>query len=531
MKRTNYKKSRNTAKSKSSQFRARDTERETKKECANDPSWYTVSGQLTKDVASLSFNNPSGIQYSLNSTSQGAFVGPGIFNLYMAPTPGYSEGLSSPINIAAKNIYSFVRHANSGHANYDSPDLILMILGMANAFAYYGWMTRLYGMLRVYSQKNRYLGANMLKACGVDADNLLTNMANFRAYINQYALKLSALSVPATMSLFKRYMWMFSNVFSDENDEKAQFYMYQPAYFYMYDEYNGAGRLLPKPLCMDNLGTPFPVTGMTFGSLVIYGDALIGALIGSEDINIMSGDILKAYGSENIWKLQLIPEDYSIAPMFSEEVLSQIHNTVFVGSNPLNSTTLTDVGWGSYQVAQDTSIGNGCLVCKPLTSFGGNINSSHLMDFWKNEVTPDDVIVASRNIISGIRWAQGFTAVTGFGTEIPIMAAIANLNAAGQTVLSPMFDTDDKATFDAAITSASQALAVFSKLAYFNEHPLFYLVDYGLSSSPYAAIDASSSCGELSNFTVVNSDDIEKMHLSAVLSELAVPMLGNIVRG
>lgn len=98
-----------------------------------------MNPQLVKDVASLSFRtplgSPSGLPSRSNPVGRDRRSIPGIMNLYFVPTIGSSTaGESSAINIAAKNIYSFVRHENSGRINYDAPDLMLYLLALDSAF-------------------------------------------------------------------------------------------------------------------------------------------------------------------------------------------------------------------------------------------------------------------------------------------------------------------------------------------------------------------------------------------------------------
>lgn len=135
-------KSRNTKYSKRSKSK-RDTKRSVEEkediklqDKANDPKWYIVNGQLAKDVASFSFNNALGASFEIGTHGLTTLVQPkkyslpGIMTIPYVPSIGYSADGTSAANIAAKNFYSFVRHQNSGHANYDSPDLMMYLMAM-----------------------------------------------------------------------------------------------------------------------------------------------------------------------------------------------------------------------------------------------------------------------------------------------------------------------------------------------------------------------------------------------------------------
>lgn len=56
------------------------------------------------------------------------------------------------------------------------------------------------------------------------------------------------------------------------------------------------------------------------------GNTIIASLQTSEDIGTMSGDILKAFGENAMFKLESIAEDFSVTPIYSQEVLSQINS-------------------------------------------------------------------------------------------------------------------------------------------------------------------------------------------------------------
>lgn len=512
------------------------------KESANDPAWYTVNGQIVKDVASLSFNNPLGSSMTLSAVAgygtapfNSSVVNvPGIMSIYLAPTPGTSTDMFSPLNVAAKNLYTFIRHANSGHANYDSPDLMIYLIAMANCYAMYGWMTRLYGLAMTYTQKNRYYGKCMIDSQGVNYEEFSENLANFRVFINNFALKLSAFAVPTSMSLFKRYIWMFSNAFKDEDVTKAQVYMYNPAFFYRYVESNAPGYLEPIPVCVTGTGERLnPRIGMSVGDIMGIAAAMLTPIVGSEDMNIMSGDILKAYGSENIWKLATIDENYAIVPIFSEEVLSQIHNTRFMGPEPVIYNDADHMGeayvsLSSFTVKQDPSVNGKGLLCDPKFTNRRDSSFTGLLDFWKEDPTPEDVIVATRNytmakhvvetVDGKVRDYYGDVAC---GSEIPLFAEMWNIDVVGDTFGQltgyPCYNYDYWQTSLTTLNTIALAET-------FNLRPL----TYGMFTSNSAS--ARRPVGPISNCVPLDYETVNKMHEVALMSMFAIPILGNLVK-
>lgn len=242
---------------------------------SNDPSWYTQNSQLALDAGRLSFTWPLGAPIDLTggrySTSAIDISIPGVMALTLIPSIGISKDNSSPINTAARNIYSFVRHANSGHANYDSPDLMMYLLAMDSLYSVYAYMARAYGVLSLYAQRNRYLPEMLVTAMGLDYSDFLGNLANFRYFINTCAVKIGSLCAPNSMPYYARHQWIYSGVYADSPDPKSQLYMYVPAGFWQYNETSGAGLL--EFQAMD------PSGGMTFAELQTLVNGMIAAVI------------------------------------------------------------------------------------------------------------------------------------------------------------------------------------------------------------------------------------------------------------
>lgn len=500
-----------------------------KKECANDPSWYIREGQLAKDVASLSFNTALGGKATINPSSNSSDFGilelatPGIMALHTVPIPGISRSAVSPINIAAKNLYSFVRHANSGHSNYDSPDLILYILAMDSIFNWIYHLQRVYGVAQVYSQKNRYIGDALMTAMGFQPNDVRNNLANFRAAINMLIVKASVFAIPNTMTLFKRHAWMYSNIFADSPVEKAQFYMYLPSVLHKYNETSGAGKLQAfETLVQEISGAMSNTAMMTTSAGITIANTMLGLLQASEDINIMSGDILKAYGRENLFTMGLIPENYVVVPMYSEEILDQIHNTVFCGAFPRATTmspvkqTVTTYDIRTFDVIQDPSIGAGNLLCQPSFVEVPHLSYDMIIDMTENEPTPERVLVATRNTVVGSTAKLTFdgtdywyTNITDAGSDLCLFATYYYNNPSTGVLTNGA----------AYRNSSGHGTAVLSKIDKFHKAPLTLYGSY--VNSAYVP---AQPFGSLEDFTIVSEDVLSKIHQSAILSMLGVPV-------
>lgn len=399
----------------------------------NDWRWYAQNEALLRDTASFSYNNPVGSRIYLgqnagivaNSTSV-----PGICAIYTRPAFGNaSNNPNAPVNIAARNIYSYVRHANAGHTNYDAPDLMLYLLAMDSCYSYLEYLKRVYGVMMTYSYTNRYYPVAMIHAMDVNFDDIQSKLSDFRAYINMFAVKVGSFCVPASMSYMARHMWMYSGYYVDTPDnDKAQTYLYVPEVFYQYGlDTDGAGCLVPLDFNdMDySSAIVYPsnsADGHTLQTLISFGNSLIDPILMSEDMNVMSGDILKAFGPENVYKVASIDEKYTVLPTYSEEVLNQINNATLVGRGfhpnwqRINSTAvnpehanvlvqssdksyLTMTGLGNYKVYLSDgydlppSGGNMTTVEQTFYQVAG---SNKLINFDHGNINPSDTMVATR---------------------------------------------------------------------------------------------------------------------------------------
>lgn len=498
----------------------------------NDPSWYVKDGQLAKDVASLSFNNALGARFRIeNELDYGrgtatTFVTsiPGIATINVAPAIGYSGDGSSPINIAAKNIYSYVRHMNSGHSNYDAPDLMMYLCAMDSVYAFIATLMRVYGTARTFSQVNRYVGDTLISAQGFNPLEVRSQLANLRSYINMFITKASAFCTPNVMTLYRRHFWMFSGVYKDEDIQKSQMYMYRPVSLWKYEELDGAGKLSAVPfLSSFTEANGIAPAFWTLQTVYTYGNNMLSALTNSEDINIMSGDILKAYGQGNLWQLGLINEDYVVLPVYSDEVLDQIHNTTFVGNKPttgVNQTTTADpvASMAGLDVTQNTDPDqDGRIVFVPEFIGVSHPSWTRMIDLHYDAPTPEEVLVATRNTVMGAVMSQTSTytlEVLTCGSDLALFVSLYTINANTGNLASVQLGIDD---------NAATSIGNISYMNKYKRFPLIYRMSQASGNAPGNVVDI---VGDVDNYTILSYEDLNKMHESAILAQLGVPFYG-----
>lgn len=515
----------------------------------NDPAWYGVSGQLVKDSANIPFNNPIGYPLDMGESTylvDGAADNlriPGIMALKLLCGPGASYDNTSPVNLAAKNIYTFVRHVNSGAANYEPADLMLYILAINSAYQLYAHLVRAYGICRTFKQNNRYYPDALLMSMGFNP-KIKYDLPALRTAINVFVRQIGSRPVPANLNILKRQTWVFSNIFKDAESNKAQLYLYVPHGFYFYDEYmhgdDKAGRLkfVQWDWCPSEAGESTGARQMwDVDDIKAICDTMANRILESEDLGIISGDIVKAYG-QNVYQLAEINEDFSIEPVHSMEVLTQIHNCEPIG----------DVLLDSIHVVQDVEQleeGYGALLWEPasyeyILDVEGNgakwawTQLNHIIDMPYTDPSPDDVMVATRlkgilnpyttgpkRFVPGSSDAQFYCPVDGgteFVTTISIWAVTSNNSGFQKIELTPT----NAAVGNTNTTSfANMTRAMLCEVSAFDWHPYWHIWRY--APDGVQKFMSHDMVGDVDNITTVGNTTLKRMNQAAILSLWDVP--------
>lgn len=521
---------------------------------SNDPSWYAADPAILRDAASIPFSWATGTHVELGGTDgkYGYYV-PGVCTLKLHPCFSASGTANDPLNIASTAVYSYVRHANAGHTNYDSPDLMLYIIAMSQIYSYIQYLTRIYGLATLYSQRNRYLPRVLVEANGVDFNSIQNNLANFRYGINLLINKAASLACPADMTIFRRHAFLYSAVYSEGTSIKDQMYMYVPASFLKFVEVgqNQSGALHRRS---PNDGYKWEGP-YTYTDLLNFGNELLDPILQSEDMNIMSGDILKAYGDGNILKLQSLDTSYSIVPVYDEAVLIQMKNAIPVpdegGSLAVyqneNHSFLISRAVINYSVMADNQDYNDAeretlrKYCygKVLNSLRGN---QFLTVNNEEQATPEMVMEASRLMVSGkadVQWNTSAEFMQGkielnTGSELCVGFTIWKYTSTGAV----HYDYDimkyfmTKGTSNDILVTKSAKYNELAPLCQFKYHPAICCNQGSMttvSGNRHFSITQSGPLQMIDNYAVLSADNIAKLHETALLNELHVPSVGKSI--
>lgn len=386
----------------------------------NDPSWYTHYPILAPNASGVNFDLAVGspINYNDDGTKgmyeNAVYSAPGIMNIHMIPTIGEaSTTVESVSNRVAAQIFTAERQKLGSLANYDATDNMIYLSCMDSSYLLYAFLVKIYGCLRLATPYNFYYLKHIVESMGVDYESFASQMSQFRYDINQFAIFLSSRLVPS-FDYTTRHIWLMQNIWADSPTAKAQLYNYVPDAVYVYRE------VTEGPAYAELVPIPTTTNGK-FG----YADAknlintMVNSAIASTDIDQMSADIGKAFENDVVL-LSLIPEDYMTPVSYSQEVLSQIENIRLMGRLYQNSSAENPITGNIIQEVELPKVYGPRLVqnlfCKVsskndtmLTSTTGDMLNGCVINFHKQDISYEDILVATRGI-------SCFSRVTNLGT-------------------------------------------------------------------------------------------------------------------
>lgn len=511
-------------------------------ESRNDEAWYGADPALLRDAASIPFS--ASIGTSLDFGAQHLKSGssyynqglkhaiPGLINFKITPSFGYAHSGNDPINVAANAIYAFLRQANSGAKNYDAPDMMLYCLAMTQVYSYITYLQRVYGYASLYSQRNRYLPKSLVYANLASYNDIMNDLAGFRYGINLLINKASSLAVPGNMTIFQRHAFLYRDVYSEGDSIKDQLYQFVPDGFYKFalnDDKSGMLKYI-------GLADRADITGeiaskvLSVKALINLGNELLDPLITSEDFNIMSGDILKAYG-DNIIKLTSLPTEYPIVPVHDYTVLQQMKNATIIGQS------LT-----ANAVVQDPT--KSFLMYKPqvpkvttTTHFKDRLAArvqyaNPIISVGSSDPTPGEVMEVTR--LKATRINDPTNTQTDYincGTEIVRFVSMQYIDVDTGDTKGEVLQSNTMWTSDNADVKEDRTKQLF-RMTLLNNYkfgPMAYSFFTSALDGDYTTNDYFMGVSwDFDNYSVITPAILQKLHEAAIMNMLHVPHISKI---
>lgn len=319
----------------------------------NDLAWYSHYPELTVNAGKLSMLYPAGMKIDFRKES--AFKGPnsdgsaitnqtltsdtydvpGIMAIRYAPTYGFSDSIKSPLTQMSRTTFNHLVAATNRVPSYEYTDLTVYQIAMTSLIQFYYWMCRIYLVAGTYDAANLTWNKAVFAALDVNGTDIIKNRSLLYSYILTFARRISAFPFPKSFDLFNRTAALVSNIYADGTDPKDQLYVFCPVGAYRWDTDDSVGA--------SKLTFVRYTSNMTYADITAYGNALLDAVQGSSDVQLMTADILKVY-SNDLVTVNIPPENGSIAPVYDPMILTQIMNAKWVGPEiqGLDITQATD---------------------------------------------------------------------------------------------------------------------------------------------------------------------------------------------
>lgn len=531
---------------------ANDEVAKTNERATNDPEWYARDPRLLMDGANIPYNTPFGAGLDLFGGQRGTLpvnnnvevspsytphALPGICSLALKPSFGANATKNDPLNVCANALYTYVRYVNSGRKNYDPADLMIYAAVWGDIYSFIVWCQRIYQYAFMYSQRNYYVGKDLIIANRVDADNIISNLANFRYWINTVVNKVSSFCVPADIYYFKRRVFLYGNYYMENpyGNIKDQLYQFVPEGFYRFDfDARQAGKLSYTPL---GIGTGAGGR-LTLDDLINYFNVLMGNITGDEDFGLMSGDILKAYGIDKLIHLGSMGEDGGLAPVFDPYVLSQFKNASVYGEvfrgNP--ASTYNDDNGDSHVFGDLEQTTDGLLVSLESMDWVTNFKKCWYAHSLKPisveapEPGVGDTIEATR-LTAGLRYLFN-NYVLSAGTEIVVEVKVTYhpANALSPNIYSSTVNVSQISDVTAPVVVNDVILSdTLWMISMFKYCPIRMCYKWTEPSAGQYVLTNAEIFGNMDNTTLITNTIIDRLHEIALLSLFYVPGVAKLI--
>lgn len=493
----------------------------------NDPSWYELTPEIAKKTANFYYGYIPGNAYPLTmsyigdngtpekSVSANAYI-PTVMAIDYFPSFGTSTSKVSGLNMAATQLYTWYRQANSGARNYEAPDLMMYCLAMVDALSTWFYIRRCLQVTKFMPKDNRNYPRALAHAMNFDYDDAVKNFAQYCARLNLLAVKFNSWAIPAEFDAIKRYIYVNSQVFTDSDSIRGQSYVFVKKGYYKFDGKTSThgSKLALKKFGLDT-GNWSLDSKATIDQMLDQLDDCLTALYYDEDITIMSGDTLKAFKDNLVTLPEFVSENEPLSLVYDPDVLAQIENMSFASVN-IKGTNWDDTIGLNFDYIQ----GDGEIQCSPIiyitdtSSVGSNpgVMKDRILNSRKDDPAYSDNLEWTRlmptydiETTSVGSEVKKYFRVTSCGLELPIALRVITCLRSGGTI-QPMTTATITSTFELLKVSDS---AVLNDIVTFDWHPIFYA--YGTS----AGLNGIKVYGDIKFPTIVAESVLKSLNDAA----------------
>lgn len=479
----------------------------------NDYRFYAATEQIAKDIASIAWNYLGGTPYAVSGRNLTQGVGnvfvnntsiPAVMRINYIPSIGVTTSKTQGANMAAIQLYTFVRQRNSGASNYEAADLLMYILALKDIYAEVARCKKILGLAPRYDYYNHNLPDLVLLAEGVDAVDLRTNYAQYRARLNLLISKATAFALPKYFKIVERATFIESCVFQDSSSIKGQFYTFHKMGYYVWSTTTSTQgtELIFKE--SSNNGSPF-------SDYLDQLEEMLDAMYLDTDALLMSGDILKAFGESQLYTLSEVEASYTTPFGKDEDILAQIENSTALFNNNNGVISFAEFG-NTLNITQSNQL----ISWQPTmtvakTDYAGILETlpfnSHKDDPDYRDVLEWTRLMCTYSLVAGENNTY-IIALTSCGLELVLSYDIFAYRSGKATRI-----TSFGSNLGVSSGTYAQSLLTAVYVSNFDWHPILYMVDNTYSA--YIPL-----FGDFKNSTTIAPEVLKRINDAAVYGAL-----------
>jgi len=472
-----------------------------KKRPQNHSEWYV--GKYAPTLVNLNFGVKKTGEVWPEGTTLPSVNAPSTLRISMALTVPTDDTYS--FGQAISTLYAKLRAVNSGTTVYTVQDLTAYVLNVRAIRAIVASIHRVIKVAQMIDIYDSRVPETLIRAC--------FRSASYAAVINQLpqiralGLQLDQQSrsmLPLNLPILDRTEWLFSNVFTDSDDVKPQFYVPAIANVRLFHT------------TASNTYAMVNVDISNVPNLLTVVAPLLSTYLTTYITNVIAGDMIKAYGDSVIRPLIADwLEQSPCIPVYDEDILQQfenadvldwytnsgLHSTFrpsFNGSTFVNEFTPTaDVTTRWINGVSDKTAKPEC----GCHSTNGLRNGVYVNSF-RNETSPGQVLSYTR-----LKFHVDGTAMESVGNPLVItdsalaicgseiienLTGVAKDNSTFYIPVFPAYGVSDVNYYNAAV------------LEQFDWHPMQYYL-----TNLYAP---AAIAWDFKNFAQINYPDVDKLH-------------------
>lgn len=505
----------------------------------NDVSWYSKNPEMLERAARMSFGTPNGYTSSLfdgDTTTTSKLFTPGIAVLYYTHGTGNAYAQSDAVQTAMFSLYSVLRSKQTSYSTFSPEDYMMYLLAINEVYIMYSQLARAYGLMNTINAESLYQPKKLIEALGFNYADLVRNRRDIPNVLDSIAAQLAPYHVPDVLPYMQREFWLPSGVYSDSATSKHQLYAFKPTIYRTWDDMFATGsKLQAHPYkWVDADGNIDPEATYTLNEYQELVNSVINCLIQSEDVGVLSSNVLLAYGAENLYTLGAFDPNYAILPTTDYTVLAQIENAKIVGPAETMS---------SFDIQQFNELNNSHIYYEPQFPVykvaGSKVQDPRAMQSviiaHTNDTNPEFVIEATRLMYQGTsgdtyleldygtEFIQAITVISSATTHDYFTLGRVHLN--GGALNSPLdYElgvislTDTK---DPAMKGTLDRLAVLENFDWFPTVMIGY--EYGGGATAGLRV---WPLWDLDQYSKVSGEDLSILHYVALLSMFDVKTTG-----